>query len=251
MRTDPILAVLTIPASWTRAYKLTMRVEGGLHNITGNHKPYFSLTCTIHRKGHPNQCQSGGCDHETILKYCPQFADLAALHLSDIDGKPLHAEANGWYSLAGALPNNAGERYHAGNSQRHFPKPPGAPRRGNWDTTDYREPTPDECLEIFARRARVTIETAHVLRDHLIDVWHSTREECEEQGVDDWTWSAKSWRGARQVFAAWIDAQAPRWKAEYVVIDALTGDTIGLPLVSIDAAQDMLTVERRKRGLLL
>lgn len=214
MRTEPTLAVCTIPAPHTRAYKLTMRVEGGLHNMTGNGKPYFSLTCFTHRKGHPNQCQSGGCDHETILKHYPRFADLAALHLCDIDGKPMHAEENGWYKLAGALPNNAGEQYHAGNSKQHFPKPPSAPRKGEWDDTDYREPTAEECLQMFADHARVDIETARVLCGHLIDVWYNTREECEQQGVDDWTWSAKSWQSARRVFTQWIDAQAPRWKAE-------------------------------------
>ena len=37
--------------------------------------------------------------------------------------------------------------------------------------------------------------------------------------------------------------------SQYVVVDTLTGETIGRPLVSIDAAQDMLTIERRNRGL--
>lgn len=214
----PVLATRTIPAKWTTAYKLTLHVEGGLCYLKGNPLPYFSLTCWKHRKGHPDQCQSGGADHETILKYYPQFADLAALHLSDINGVPMHAEANGWYQLTGALPDNAGERYHAGNSKQNFPKQAGAPRRGEWDNTDYRNPTPDECLQAFAEHARVSVETARALRDRLVEVWQATREQCEPiaqfADVGIWAWSGKSWAGTRKEFGQWIDAQRPRWKQE-------------------------------------
>ena len=109
MKNNPILAVTSYRA---HRVSMTVKAEGGLHYIGGNAKPYFSLTYTEHRKGFPNQCQSFGADHSKILKYWPRFADLAALHLSDIDGVPTHAEANGWYWLAGALPGNAGQEYH-------------------------------------------------------------------------------------------------------------------------------------------
>ena len=186
---EPILAQRSIPSG--RRYRLTMKVVGGLQYLRGNRMPYFSLTVDIHRKGFPNQCQSGGCDHETILKYYPSFADLAALHLSDINGVPMHAEADGWYLMAGAVVGHFGERYHSGNGKRHFPKPAGAPRRGDWDTTDYREPTFDEALQMFADHARVGIETARALRADLL-------------GVDK----------PRAVFAGWLEAQKPRWAAE-------------------------------------
>ena len=53
-----------------------------LHKI-GNQKPYFSLTC--------------GAIHKEILEAFPQLEDAAALHLSDIDGKPMHSFENGKY----------------------------------------------------------------------------------------------------------------------------------------------------------
>jgi len=109
MNNEPVLATRIIPGNLGTACSLKFTVYGGLHHIKGNHAPYFSLTYWEHRKGFPNQCQSGGAGHERILEYYPQFADLAALHLSDIDGVPMHAESNGWYNLAGALPDNAGE----------------------------------------------------------------------------------------------------------------------------------------------
>jgi hypothetical protein len=39
----------------------------------------------------------GGADHETLLKHFRGLAPIVALHLSDPDGTPMHAEANGWY----------------------------------------------------------------------------------------------------------------------------------------------------------
>lgn len=217
---SPTLAVKTIP-SHTPAYNLTMRVVGGLNYLRGNSAPYFSLTADIHRKGQPNQCQSGGCQHDLILKHFPKFADLAALHLSDINGVPSYAEDNGWYKLAGALPENAGEKYHVGNSERHYPKPPGAPRRGEWGTTDYRKPTPDECLDILAEHLRITPEAARGLRD-AVEEWASEgmelRRATEEAGAAAAgvykSVGKYDWAYARREFGKWIDRQRPRWEAE-------------------------------------
>lgn len=72
-------------------------VDGGLHYIRGNSAPYFTLTAS----GYENGSGFGGCCHDIILKYFPQFSDLAALHLSDIDGAPMYALENGFYHLGG------------------------------------------------------------------------------------------------------------------------------------------------------
>jgi hypothetical protein len=64
-----------------------------LHKI-GNQKPYFSLTGRIVEGGRES---GGGAIHDEILKAFPQLADIAALHLSDIDGKPMHSFENGRY----------------------------------------------------------------------------------------------------------------------------------------------------------
>jgi hypothetical protein len=85
------------------------------------------------------QHETGGFIPEEVLRIWPDLAPLVALHLSDRDGIPMHAESNGWYWLAGAL-GGAGEKYHGGN---------GSTAR-----------TPEECLEIFAKHCRITVEEA-------------------------------------------------------------------------------------------
>jgi len=60
----------------------------------GKQKPYFSLTGRVIVKGRES---CGGAIHSQILKAFPQLADIAALHLSDIDGVPLHSFENGRY----------------------------------------------------------------------------------------------------------------------------------------------------------
>lgn len=64
-----------------------------LHKI-GNQKPYFSLTGRIVEKGRESV---SGAIHSEILAAFPELADIAALHLSDIDGLPMHSFENGKY----------------------------------------------------------------------------------------------------------------------------------------------------------
>jgi hypothetical protein len=70
-------------------------VEGRLTRI-GNQAPYFSLTYSEYEGG---RMVAGGTNHKEILKHFPRFANLAALHLSDIDGTPMHTLENGCYHL--------------------------------------------------------------------------------------------------------------------------------------------------------
>lgn len=178
---QPTLGSVRLPAG-SIGYNVPMvlKVFGGLHYIKANAKPYFSLTCWYHRDGHSRQCEGGGADHDTILQHFPELYDLAALHFADIDGVPMHVEANGWYWMAGAL-GGAGERYHGGNSKGHH-------------GGEYREPTPNECLEVFRKlyridrfRARLLLDAARadgraVLKDaikyFLLDQWKAEAEAC-------------------------------------------------------------------------
>jgi hypothetical protein len=97
MTRDPVLAATTLSPSDGYRVSRTFRVEGGLHYIKGNSSPHFTLTYTAHRKGFPEQCYSGGAGHDEILRRFPRFADLADLHLSDINGAPMHAVENAAY----------------------------------------------------------------------------------------------------------------------------------------------------------
>lgn len=197
----------------------TLKVEGGLHYIRGNSAPHFSITATV--TDHQGQFESGGCQHELILQHFPQFADLVSLHLSNISGVPMHAAGNGWYHLAGALPGNAGERYHAGNSERHMPKPEGAPRRGDWDNTDYRKPTPDECLSITAEYLRITNGEALLLRELAIE-WALVGAEHRSAAIVAGESVARvrkafpvyDWANAKRELSKWVQSQRPRWKDE-------------------------------------
>lgn len=179
MYRDPILAARSLRAG-TDGYRvpLTFRVEGGLHYLRGNAAPYFSLTYSQFRKGLPEQCQSGGAGHERILALYPRFVDLAALHLSDIDGVPMHADGNGWYWLAGAL-GGAGERFHAasGTSAR----------------------TPAECLATFARHCRIPLAKAEAIR-----------AECSAEYANN----PDGWTAAREVMNLRMADMRTRWKSE-------------------------------------
>jgi hypothetical protein len=148
-----------------------MIVKGGLHMIDGNSAPYFSLTSSVDRKARNGRWveDSGGANHEEIVKHFPRFADLAALHLSDIDGVPMHAVSNGFYWLAGYFGEpwvrEHGQRFHGGNSQ-------------SGDRTSA------ECLKVFADHMRYDEHdarfTAEVVRDAL-DPKETFRFICEAE----------------------------------------------------------------------
>lgn len=193
MRTDPILASRNLPAG-TDGYRvpLVIIVTGGLNRI-GDQRPYFSLTYDQHRRGHPNQCYSGGAGHDRIREvFGPRFDDLAALHLSDEDGVPMHAEANGWYLLAGTLPDGAGERHHAGNATTY-----GRPR----------DPLAD-----FARHCRIGMDEAATIRDAVLTA--ATARPDPAWGEWETNDAPPDWKAARATWRAIMETMRPRWKAE-------------------------------------
>jgi hypothetical protein len=163
----------------TYASRCNIKVEAGLHHLEGNSRPYFSVTGEIYRPG-ARDCECCGCIHDEIAKHWPELQPIIALHLSDDTGMPMHGAANSWYQLAGYY-NGAGERYHAGNN------------RGN-HSGQYREPTPDECLQSFADYVRIPIEEAQAL--------------AEQWRCDDDYASTKRW------FMQWFAGQADRFQRE-------------------------------------
>ena len=64
-----------------------------LHKIE-DQKPYFSLTGRVVKNGRESV---SGAIHDEILAAFPELADIAALHLSDIDGRPTNSFENGKY----------------------------------------------------------------------------------------------------------------------------------------------------------
>jgi hypothetical protein len=189
MKGDPVLRYKT----WQEERGVThddmrLRVYGGVHYIKGNSKPYFSLTGQTWRNGRED---CGGCIHDVILRHFPELADLAAMHMSDIDGAPMHDAANGWYNFAGYL-GGAGERYHVGNSERHFPIEP--PAGKTWPNTEYRKPTQDECLRIWAEHVRIPFDEALKVAAQVSAHWNFPDQ--------------------KKAHAEWIGQQRKRWRAE-------------------------------------
>jgi hypothetical protein len=188
-----------------------IRAQGGLNYIRGNGAPYFSITADQRRaeRGVWRE-DSGGCLHEEIETQWPgKFSDLIALHLSDINGVPMHFLGNGWYNLAGCL-GGAGERYHVGNSERHFPKDPADldPAKP-WSTTDYRMPTISECVPVFARHCRIPLAEAFAIVE-------AVRLELgpENEANNAPPYSKQDYKRARAKWDAIGAAMLPRFKAE-------------------------------------
>lgn len=154
------------------------KAVGGLHYIRGNRLPYFSLTLDSN-----DHCGAGS---DMIPIIWPDLAPLAALHLSDINGQPMHAESNGWYWMAGAL-GGARQQYHGGN---------GSPAK-----------SPDECLRVFASLMRIDLDQAHAMRAEL-------QAAPLSMGPYTRAWTDAPATSQRALLDEWVKGEAQRWKAE-------------------------------------
>lgn len=168
---------------------------GGVHYIRGNHAPYFSLTF--------GAVDRGGCCDEEILQRWPELAPLATLHLSDWYGVPMHAEANGFYQLAGYA-GGLGERFHAGNADdygRHEPE----------TNQDRRE----RCLWQWASHMRLRRDVARTCADAMIEEGKDMARRTGYE-VAPGVFHAEKAEGmaVRKLHAAFVDAQRERWQQE-------------------------------------
>lgn len=153
-----------------------------------NQTPYFSLqgeerNPRIRRDDGIVCC---GCMHDELVRHWPDLKELALLHLSDINGVPMHAEANGWYWLAGAL-GGLSEHYHGsrGSSNR----------------------TRRDCFRIFMDHVRIS-------RPEAIELVRSImKTPAKRYGRDDIGYDRNNQK-RRAVFHRWIECQKPRWKRE-------------------------------------
>lgn len=158
-------------------------VNATLHKI-GEQEPYFSITAEEYdnRVRRENGLVSCGCLHDEIrAAFGDRFDDLIALHLSEmVSGAPMHAEANGWYWLRGAVVAlhgpDAGEYHGASGSDAR---------------------TPERCLAILAEHLRITTDSAQALADRVRDVYWL-------RGI----------AAAHAEFAAYVTACRPRWARE-------------------------------------
>lgn len=173
--------------SATHESKHVLKVYGGLHYLKGNRLPYFSLTGATWIAGREDM---GGCIHETILEHFPEFADLAALHLSDIDGVPSHSAANGLYFIAGTFADGLKQQYYYGSP--------------DWKTPHKREKTEAESMRVACEHFRCTPEALEPLRREL------------RKWADNYLCGPKEGTRKRMESAVseFVEAQKERWKRE-------------------------------------
>ena len=158
------------------------KIKYGLQYLRGNKLPYFSVTVEGYYKTANGSRRTKrdfdfcGCSHDQVLATTPDLKPLVDLHLSDANGVPMHAEANGWYWLAGAL-GGLGEMYHGGQGLNGR--------------------APEVCRQVLGKHLRVA--AAEV--DTLCREYESL---AAREGL----------KAARGVWARFIEDQRPRWRAE-------------------------------------
>jgi len=98
--------------------KVNVEVKIRLNDECKNGHQDFAITATFWEVGkvrNDRNMTSGGCCHDEILKYFPQFKIFIDLHLCDYLGIPMHATANGFYHLT-----NGFERLEGKTQKEYF-----------------------------------------------------------------------------------------------------------------------------------
>jgi hypothetical protein len=178
-----------------------IRVTAKAYQLNGNKHPHFSVTAEI---GTPRQIETGnvqacGCLHEESAKAWPAVKPIIALHLSNADdGEPMHAEANGYYWLAGVV-GGLGEQYHGGS--------------GNYGRT------PEKCLTILAEHLRISEAEAREIADKVRAVFNSGYENEMPQPLIKYVPTIEERKraatiAAKNLFHDFVNAQRDRWEAE-------------------------------------
>lgn len=87
--------------------ELELRIADNGERLVDGISPCFSATYDIYearrnasgaaRQRMGREADGGGTLGDEMVRHFPEAAPIVALHLSDPDGVPMHAEANGWY----------------------------------------------------------------------------------------------------------------------------------------------------------
>lgn len=154
-------------------------------------QPYFSITADLCRNDlfTDRGIFACGCFDE-ILSIRPDLKPFVGLHLSNLDGVPMHAEENGFYWLAKA----------AGIPQKY--KPDQSVETCTKYLQSHLRLGYSETLFLIAQVATAYIDG----KDELFfeEITPETRAKQEEQGIFR----------AKTIFKKEVESMKPRWKAE-------------------------------------
>ncbi len=216
--TDKIIASVTRTFPAPAGYHGQLHITAQAYFCGSNKHPHFSVEGEIStpREHQTGDWQAGGCLHDEALKAWPKIRPIIDLHLSNADdGEPMHAEGNGFYALAGSVAGNFGERYHAGNSERHFPI--AANPETPWKNTEYRMPTHDECLQFLAEHLRCTLSHAEMIRDDVRGAFEAAAMLISHSSETEQARLQRTKAGnaaAKACFAGYVAEMRPRWQQE-------------------------------------
>jgi len=175
------------PAGYKGQIIATVRTEHNCFGVTGE--------ISTERERAKQDAQACGCIHDELLAAFPQLAPLVALHLSDLEGVPMHAEANGFYWLAGNL-GGIGERHHGGSGETGK--------------------NAIECLNIFAEHMRISDTEAQEISTKAQLAFKAGFEAADAgESPDAEEFRTKAGNiSARNLFHEYVQAQRNRWKME-------------------------------------
>jgi hypothetical protein len=186
--------------------------------LPDEHDGYFALSYGSWLNG--REYMFGQC--REFDRHFPQFADVRALHLADVNGAPMHAESNGWYWLTGAL-GGLGERFHGGNGE------------------SYARKAPHECAAILAEHLRITSEQCWALLKLVSCVSPSQRRTVWRDIVNGYrgTWREQ---GERMTLRQ-LQALIAHWEArggdldDHVFVLTNTNASVGLVPLTKDEVE--------------
>lgn len=167
--------------------------EGFIRISVSTEKKYFSITADlcIDQRFSDGGIFACGCLHDEILQVCPELKLFVDLHLSDLDGVPMHAEENGWYWLAKA----------AGIPQKYEPR--------NSDL---------DCFAFFMKHSRMSGPEAQELIGKILQAYQKGKNSVAlSEQVSPRTMEEQQKVGAakaREVWGKALDGLRPRWKSE-------------------------------------
>jgi hypothetical protein len=176
--------------------QIKKETTAGLLEINISTERGFSITADFYenREGEnasPRRWAMGGCLHDEIIAAAPEFKSLVDLHLSNLEGVPIHAFENGFYWLAKS----------AGIRQKYEP-----------------EQSAETCFQYLCEHLRVSLTEVNQIIGKVANAYidgkakiatsEPVTEKCRamqhEQGIFD----------ARVLFKKIVEEMKPRWKKE-------------------------------------